>query len=81
MPEYSVLYPQTNSLSASGKSKGQRLSSAKVQIIIIINPITQGKPNHPKTPNELLWARVICVRFIEDASTITESIVNAIGSS
>lgn len=37
--EYSTLYPATNSASASGKSNGARLVSAKIQII---NKIQNG---------------------------------------
>ena len=51
MPEYSVLYPHINSLSASGKSNGQRLSSAKIHINIITKPKKQGKANQPKSPH------------------------------
>ena len=59
MPEYSVLYPQISSLSASGKSKGQRFNSARVQINIITKPIKQGTQNQPKAPNLLVCAKVI----------------------
>ena len=34
-PEYSTLYPATNSASASGKSNGVRFVSAKKQINVI----------------------------------------------
>ena len=81
MPEYSVLYPAINSLSASGKSKGQRFVSARKQINIIIKPIIQVKKKQPKNPNWLLWAKVICVRFIEEAKTIIDKTVNATGNS
>jgi hypothetical protein len=37
--EYSTLYPETNSASASGRSKGWRLVSAKAHIRKIINEI------------------------------------------
>jgi hypothetical protein len=42
MAEYSTLYPDTNSASASGKSKGCLLVSANVQIKNIINIGNKG---------------------------------------
>jgi hypothetical protein len=41
--EYSVLYPETNSASASGKSKGARLVSAKAVMKKINNNGYSGK--------------------------------------
>ena len=41
--EYSTLYPDTNSLSASGKSKGNLLVSARIQIKNIINELKNGQ--------------------------------------
>ena len=45
--EYSTLYPDTSSASASGKSKGGRLTSAKVEIKKSKKVIKKGKINHP----------------------------------
>ena len=45
LAEYSTLYPETNSASASGKSNGCRLVSAKVLIKKIINTGNNGKAN------------------------------------
>jgi hypothetical protein len=42
MAEYSTLYPETNSASASGKSNGGRLVSAKVDIKNKKKNIKQG---------------------------------------
>ena len=43
--EYSTLYPATNSASASGKSKGALLVSAKIEIKKIIEIGNKGKIN------------------------------------
>lgn len=43
--EYSTLYPATNSASASGKSKGIRFVSAKMEIKKIIAKGNKGKIN------------------------------------
>jgi len=45
--EYSVKYPATNSASASGKSKGARLVSARIQTSQIIIAGKRGIKNHP----------------------------------
>lgn len=45
MPEYSTLYPATNSASASGKSKGALFVSAKIEIKKIIDIGNKGKMN------------------------------------
>ena len=44
--EYSTLYPATSSASASGKSKGARFVSAKIEIKNIIDTGNKGKKNH-----------------------------------
>ena len=81
MPEYSVLYPHINSLSASGRSNGQRLSSASIHINIIKKPKKHGRINQPKIPFLEYCARVIDVRFIEDAKTTIARTENVIGIS
>jgi len=45
MPEYSILYPETSSASASGKSKGCLLVSAKIEIRNRKNKGNRGKIN------------------------------------
>lgn len=44
--EYSTLYPETNSASASGKSNGCRFVSANAQIIKRINTGNKGTQYH-----------------------------------
>jgi hypothetical protein len=44
--EYSTLYPDTNSASASGRSKGCRFVSAKAEIKNKIKTGNKGKQNH-----------------------------------
>lgn len=46
IPECSVKNPATNSLSASGKSKGVRLVSARAEIKNIMNSGSNGTTNH-----------------------------------
>src|SRR5690606_32773573 len=46
IPEYSTLYPATNSASASGKSKGARFVSAKEQITNTSHIGNRGNTNH-----------------------------------
>jgi hypothetical protein len=45
IPEYSTLYPATNSASASGKSNGARFVSANIEIKNIIAQGSNGKQN------------------------------------
>jgi hypothetical protein len=45
IPEYSTLYPATNSASASGKSKGALFVSAKIEIKKMIHIGNNGKIN------------------------------------
>ena len=45
IPEYSVLYPETNSASASGKSNGALFVSAKQEIKNIIKRGNRGTQN------------------------------------
>jgi hypothetical protein len=47
--EYSTLYPETNSASASGKSKGWRLVSANAEVKKIRNSGKNGTTN--QTPS------------------------------
>ena len=46
IPEYSVWYPATNSASASGKSNGGQLVSARAEIKKITNIGNRGTMNH-----------------------------------
>lgn len=67
--EYSVLYPETNSDSASGKSNGTRFVSAN---IIIKNKIAIGNKGNIK--KILVWATTIAVKFKEFDRCETKSI-------
>src|SRR3954462_4092501 len=55
-PEYSVKCPATSSLSASGKSKGERLDSARAEIRKMTKP---AKPHGVKTCQ---WGRMPAVQ-------------------
>lgn len=74
--EYSTLYPETNSASASGKSKGCLLVSANVQIKNTKNIGNNGIQYH-----KFFWAQTISVKFKEPAKSTTESIVIPIETS
>ena len=56
--EYSTLYPETNSASASGKSKGCRFVSAKALIKNIINLGNKGKAYQT-----VVWLSIIVEKF------------------
>ena len=58
MALYSVKYPATNSASASGRSKGARLVSARIQTNQIIVAGNKGTANQM-----FFWAKTISVRF------------------
>lgn len=58
--EYSVLYPATNSDSASGKSKGALLVSA---IMLIKKIMAAGKKGIKKKPQ--LWYKIIVFKLKE----------------
>lgn len=60
MLEYSTLNPETSSDSASGKSNGALLVSAKILIKNIKN-----KGNNGMTKNTKDWNLTICIRFKE----------------
>ncbi len=70
IPEYSTLYPETNSASASGKSKGCLLVSAKEHIKKIINIGNNGIQNH-----KFFCAITISFKFKDPDSKITDTIV------
>ena len=74
--EYSVLYPETSSASASGKSKGDLLVSARPEIKNIINAGNKGTTNHIS-----FWAKTIWVKFKEPEHIITEIIIKPIDTS
>lgn len=74
--EYSTLYPETNSASASGKSKGCRLVSAKAQIKKIINIGKSGIKYQI-----FVCAITISFKFKDPARKITEIIVIPIETS
>ena len=52
-----------------------------MQIKRIINPRMPGNINQPENHHFEVWARVIHVRFIEEARTTTDRITKVIGSS
>jgi hypothetical protein len=74
--EYSTLYPETNSASASGKSKGCLFVSAKAHIKKIINIGNNGIKYH-----KFFCAITISFKFKEPANNITETIVIPIDTS
>jgi len=64
--EYSTLYPETNSASASGKSKGCRFVSASIDTQNIINIGNKGTINQM-----FFWAITIVLKLKEPAQTHT----------
>jgi len=75
--EYSVLYPATNSASASVKSKGVRLVSANIEIKKIIAQGNRGQKNQII----LDWAVTIFVKFKAPDSKITGNMMRPIDTS
>jgi len=75
--EYSTLYPATNSASASGKSKGERLVSANIEIKKII---AQGSNGYI---NQIVFdcIKTICVKLREPPNKITGRITKLIETS
>jgi hypothetical protein len=69
--EYSTLYPETSSASASGKSKGCRFVSAKAEIKNIINIGNRGTQYQIED-----CAITILVRFNDPAHSNTVIIIN-----
>jgi len=76
IPEYSTLYPETNSASASGKSNGCRLVSARAHIKKIINIGNNGIQYQT-----FVCAQTISFKFNDRANNITEIIVIPIDTS
>ena len=74
--EYSTLYPETNSASASGKSKGWRFVSASIETQNIINIGSKGIMNQT-----LFWAITIELKLKEPAQIHTLIIMNPIETS
>ena len=74
--EYSTLYPETNSASASGKSKGWRFVSASIETQNIINIGNRGTMNQT-----LFWAITIELKLKEPAQMQTLMIINPIETS
>jgi len=71
--EYSTLKPETNSLSASGKSKGARFVSAN---ILIRNMRNSGNNGNKKKQN--FWVITISMRFNEPTNNRTVIKINPI---
>jgi hypothetical protein len=74
--EYSTLYPETSSASASGKSKGCLFVSASAQIKKIMNIGNNGMQYQ-----RFFCALTISFKFKEPAKSITEIIVIPIETS
>jgi len=74
--EYSTLYPETNSASASGKSKGWRFVSASIETQKIINIGNRGTQNQT-----LLWAVTIVLKLKEPAQIHTLIIIKPMETS
>ena len=67
IPECSVKKPATNSDSASGKSNGVRLVSARTEIKKMINKGSSGTKNHT-----LCWLSMILVKWKVPVRRITD---------
>jgi len=74
--EYSTLYPETNSASASGKSKGCLFVSANAQIKKMINIGNNGIKYQT-----FFWAFTISFKFKDPDNKITEIMVIPIDTS
>ena len=74
--EYSTFYPDTSSASASGRSKGWRLVSARAEIKKIIAIGNKGIQNQTDS-----WALTTSVRFKEPAHKRTVTRMNPIETS
>ena len=74
--EYSVLYPETSSASASGKSKGDLLVSARPEIKNITNKGKSGNAYHI-----LRWESTISDKFKEPEHNKTHKIIIPIETS
>lgn len=74
--EYSTLKPETSSDSASGKSKGTRLVSAKADTK---NSRNEGKKGHQK--KMVCCAKTIAVRLVEPVNNSKGIITKAIDTS
>tara|TARA_B100000965_G_scaffold65105_1_gene50889 strand:+ start:16473 stop:16742 length:270 start_codon:yes stop_codon:yes gene_type:complete len=74
--EYSTLYPETSSASASGKSKGGLFVSAKEDTKKSINKGKKGITNHKKA-----WCITISVKFKEEVTINKVIIINPIETS
>jgi hypothetical protein len=75
--EYSTLYPATSSASASGKSKGARFVSAKIEIKKIKTKGNIGKANQIV----FICIKIILLIFKEPANKITGIIIKFIDTS
>jgi len=76
IPEYSTLYPDTNSASASGRSKGCRFVSAKADTKNLLLIGNNGLAYHTS-----FCATTISVRFADPAHLKTETTMNPIETS
>jgi hypothetical protein len=74
--EYSVKKPATNVASSSGRSKGNRLVSAKAEIIKTINIGKRGMANHKS-----FWLSTMSIRLSEPTHINTVMITKPIDTS
>lgn len=74
--EYSTLYPLTNSLSASGKSKGARFVSANILTRNIKNSEKNGTAK-----NTQLWKVTISIKLNEPTQSNKETNIRPIQTS
>lgn len=74
--EYSTLYPETSSASASGKSKGCLFVSAKAEVKKITNNGAKGTTNHKS-----FWKFIICCKSKDPQHKTSVNIINPIDTS
>jgi hypothetical protein len=77
IPEYSILYPETNSASASTKSNGVLFVSAKIEMKKTAHKGNNGKQNQMSR----CCIREICIKFSVPDIKMMGKIINAIDTS
>jgi hypothetical protein len=76
IPDYSTLYPETSSASASGKSKGCRFVSARADTLNLLNAGNLGTLYHTS-----VCALTTRVRFMDPAHLSTDPRMNPMETS
>src|SRR5208337_2644883 len=71
LAEYSTMKPATSSDSASTRSKGGRLVSARAEMKKITNIGNSGSQYQPKSPNRVSCAVTMSLRLSEPAQSST----------